>query len=188
MTRTALAEAELEALCRQHLDMVYRYCWLCLGENEADDAASEVFIVAWEKGGRVPPEARRAWLLGVARGLVANRLRAGRNRAALANRYFLESDHHVPDPAEAVVGVDQLRSALMSLRRSDREVLALAAMGGFSQVEMGQALGCSAKAAGIRLSRARAKLSQVLGLDQAQGLQPVTLVPSAVPMQMGVSQ
>ena len=186
MTRIAMAEAELEALFRRHLDMVYRYCWLSLGELEADDAASEVFIVAWEKAGGIPPAARRAWLLGVARGVVANRLRAGRNRTALAKRYLSESDHFVPDPAETVAGVDRLRTALLALRRADREVLALAAMAGLSQAEMGQALGCSAKAAGIRLSRARARLSHAL--DQDQGREAFAAAPSANAMHLGVKQ
>ena len=186
MTRTAMAEVELEALFRQHLDSVYRYCWLSLGEIEADDAASEVFIVAWEKGGSIPPEARRAWLLGVARGIVANRHRANRSRLAMANRYSQSAIYYSPDPAESVVVHDQMRGALMSLRQADREVLVLAATGGLSQVDMGKALGCSSKAAGIRLSRARQRLSQKLA--QCEDHQLAKLVPSAIPMQMEVSQ
>jgi len=163
-----MAEADLAQTFRDHVDTVYRYCWLCLGDLEADDATSEVFAVAWEKGGPIPPAARRAWLLAVARKLVANRLRSRRNHWALISRHGLETTRLASDPAVTVTAVLELRSALATLRPADREVLALAAMGGMSQVELGQALACSPKAAGVRLSRARARLSQALEQQQRE--------------------
>jgi len=166
MTRTGLAEAELAQLFRDHVDTVYRYCWFNLGELEADDVTSEVFIIAWEKIDKIPPEARRSWLLSVARRLVANRLRSRKARQSLARQYAQQAVWHSPDPAEAYAAVDDVRGALLTLRRTDREVLTLAAMGSLTQVELGQALACTPKAAGVRLSRARARLNQALDIQQ----------------------
>ena len=158
---TKMAENDLEQLFKDHADAVYRYCWLFLGEFEADDATSEVFVVAWKKAIKIPPEARKTWLLSVARRLVANRLRARKNRQELTRRYGMGMVEHSPDPAILVAGVDELRRALMQLRSADREVLILSALD-LSQADMGQALGCTSKAAGVRLTRARARLTQAL--------------------------
>jgi len=162
MAKRPMAEADLARLFRGQVDTVYRYCWMRLGELEADDVTSEVFAVAWEKGGEIPPAARRAWLLGVARKLVANRLRSRKKHWALISRYGVEHARQAPDPAATVVAAAGLRSALSKLRPADQEVLVLAAMSDLSQVQLGQVLGCTSKAAGVRLSRARARLSQEL--------------------------
>ena len=166
MAQSVMAEADLARLFREQVDTVYRYCWLCLGDLEADDVTSEVFAVAWEKGAQVPPAARRAWLLAVARKLVANRLRSRKNQWSLISRHGWETARHEPDPAATVAAAIELRNALVSLRQADREVLALAAMGDLSQAEMGKALACSPKAAGVRLSRARSRLSAALNQQQ----------------------
>ena len=162
MTISLMTEGELETLFKEHLDMVYRYCRLFLGESEADDAVSEVFVVAWNKGGAIPSPARKSWLLSVARKLVANRLKARKNRLSLANRYITGTDQQGIDPAYMVAEIDEIRRGLMQLRTADREVLALVAIGIHSQEEMGRALGCSSKTAGVRLTRARARFSQTL--------------------------
>jgi len=176
MPRAGITEEELEDLFRQHVDSVYRHCWFSLGELEADDVTSEVFIVAWDKIGSIPDGARRAWLLSVARGLVANRLRSRKARQDLAKQYAIQAAFQEPDPAEAIAVADDVRSALLTLRRSDREILTLVATGNLSQAELGKALNCTSKAAGVRLSRARARLDQALNQppqgDPAPGIRP----------------
>ena len=61
------------------------YCSRRLGVQEANDAAAEVFLVAWRKIDQVPIGAdARMWLYGVARNVVRNASRSARRRERLA--------------------------------------------------------------------------------------------------------
>ena len=153
-----------DELFAQHVDAIYRFCQAQLGEAAGEDAASEVFVVAWRKADAIPAGAERAWLFGVARRLVANHLRSNRRRRALALK-ISQSDRgtsDVLDPAVAVAQADLARRAMASLGIRDREVLCLMLAEDLSKAELGQALGVSASAAGVRLSRARARLDQAV--------------------------
>jgi RNA polymerase sigma-70 factor (ECF subfamily) len=155
----------VERLFAQHADTVYRYCRLRLETSDAHDAVSEVFVVALRRAEEIP-EAGVAWLLGVARRVVANMLRGQRRRWTLAPKLGFDQGA-VPDVAESVMAADSAYRALAKLRPGDREVLVLALAGPLSQRELGMALGCSAKAAGVRLTRARARLDRATAeLDQ----------------------
>jgi RNA polymerase sigma-70 factor (ECF subfamily) len=68
------------------------------------------------------------------------------------------------DPAERPGA--ELRSALGRLSSDDQEILRLVAWEGLSHAEAGQALGCSANAAAIRLHRARRRLERAVA-DEA---------------------
>jgi RNA polymerase sigma-70 factor (ECF subfamily) len=132
-----------------------------LEANDAHDAVSEVFVVALRRAGDIP-EAQVAWLLGVARRVVANLLRGQRRSWALAERLGFEPARTQPDVAESVMATDAAYRALAMLRPADREVLLMALAGPLTGAELGLALGCSAKAAGVRLSRARQRLDQAV--------------------------
>ncbi|MDR0366655.1 MAG: sigma-70 family RNA polymerase sigma factor [Bifidobacteriaceae bacterium] len=157
----------------QHADTVYRYCRLRMEATDAHDAVSEVFVIALRKVGLIP-EAQVAWLLGVARRVVANMLRGQRRSGALVARLGSEAGKSVPDVAESVMATDAAYRALAQLRAADREVLLLALSGPLTQSELGLALGCSSKAAGVRLTRARARLDQaVTELETAASPPPI---------------
>ncbi|MDR3107129.1 MAG: sigma-70 family RNA polymerase sigma factor, partial [Bifidobacteriaceae bacterium] len=168
----ALTEADrqpgyhlVERLFAEHADTVYRYCRLRLEVVDAHDAVSEVFVVALRRANDIP-DTPIAWLLGVARRVVANQLR-GKARAGALTRKLgahlgLTLGQATSDVAESVIASDSAYRALARLRPTDREVLLLALAAPLSQVELGLALGCSAKAAGVRLSRARARLDQAM--------------------------
>ncbi|MDR1634342.1 MAG: sigma-70 family RNA polymerase sigma factor [Bifidobacteriaceae bacterium] len=155
----------VERLFAEHADTVYRYCRLRLEANDAHDAVSEVFVVALRRAREIP-EAQVAWLLGVARRVVANMARGQRRSSALAQKlgfeFGFELTRAAPDVAESVLASDLAYRALAALRPGDREVLLLALARPLTQPELGLALGCSAKAAGVRLSRARARLDQAV--------------------------
>jgi RNA polymerase sigma-70 factor (ECF subfamily) len=151
----------IEELFAQHADTVYRYCRLRLEAQDAHDAVSEVFVVALRRAEEIPP-AQVAWLLGVARRVIANMARSQRRYWALAQRLGFEPGRVAPDVAESVLASDAAYRALARLRPADREILLLALAGPLTQADLGLALGCSAKAAGVRLSRARARLDQAV--------------------------
>src|SRR4051812_45380867 len=57
------------------------------GPEDAADVVAETFLVAWRRLDEVPNDAgARLWLFGVARRVIANRYRAERRRARLAER------------------------------------------------------------------------------------------------------
>ncbi|MDR2565998.1 MAG: sigma-70 family RNA polymerase sigma factor [Bifidobacteriaceae bacterium] len=118
----------VEQLFAEHASTVYRYCRLRLEKDDAHDAVSEVFVVALRRWDQIP-EARVAWLLGVARRVVANMLRSRRRSIALALKLGFDRGDRVPDVAESVVASDAAYRALARLRAPDREVLLLALSG-----------------------------------------------------------
>jgi RNA polymerase sigma-70 factor (ECF subfamily) len=156
---------------------VYRYCRLRLETHDAHDAVSEVFVVALRRWEDIPP-AQVAWLLGVARRVVANMLRSRRRAGALAEKLGFDFGDRASDVAESVVASDSAYRALASLRPADREVLLMALAGPLSQADLGVALGCSAKTAASRLSRARARLDQATAELDGPVPQPAPVGPA----------
>jgi RNA polymerase sigma-70 factor (ECF subfamily) len=119
---------------------------------EADDVVAETFLVAWRRLDELP-EDPKPWLLGVARGVLANQRRAAGRRAALGRR--LAHEREAP-----VAALDQppVLEALARLPERDREVLLLVAWDGLSTDVAAAALGCSRTAMKVRLHRARRRL------------------------------
>ncbi|MCP2266947.1 RNA polymerase sigma factor [Promicromonospora thailandica] len=151
-----LTPAATEELFAAHARGVYRYARARLPAAEAEDVVAEVFAIAWRKGEL--PDNPRAWLLGVARRVLANQVRAQQRRTALAERV---RTHPVPpgqDDARLVGELDELRRALDLLRPADREVIALLAAAELSTAEVAQVLGCTTASAATRVHRARRRL------------------------------
>lgn len=155
-TPAHLTPAHTEALFVAHASAVYRYARSRLPAAEAEDVVSEVFAIAWRKGEL--PDNPRAWLLGVARRVMANQVRAQQRRNALVERVRA---HPVPadqDGVRLVGELDELRRALALLRPADREVIALLAAAELSTAEVAQVLGCTTAMAATRVHRARRRL------------------------------
>lgn len=152
-----------DALFDRHHDLVYRYCVRRLGVSDAEDAAAEVFAVAWRRLDQIPaPDADRAWLLGVAYRVVGNQFRGRRRRARLVGR--LESASSRADTGEWDRSGDHrlLHLALDNLRPADRELLRLASWDGLTRSEIAEVMGINVNAVDQRLFRARTRLKQRL--------------------------
>ncbi|GHS84704.1 siderophore-interacting protein [Actinomycetota bacterium] len=146
-----------EALFVAHARTVYRYARTRLPAADAEDVVAEVFAIAWRKGGQVPADPR-AWLLGVARRVLANQVRGQRRRAALAERLSTHPAAAGPDDTRLVRELDELRRAIDRLRPADREVIALLAAAELTTGELAEVLGCSPASAATRAHRARRRL------------------------------
>ena len=71
----------------EHFDVVSRYCLRRLSREDANDAAAEVFVVAWRKFDEMPGGERTLpWLYGIARYEVSVMRRTGRRLEALRRR------------------------------------------------------------------------------------------------------
>ena len=154
--------------------------------EDAADVVAETFLIAWRRRADLPAgDEARLWLYGVARRVLANHLRGEGRRSRLGDRLRTELAHQVsvPDPADEVVRVRALRTAMSRLEPADREVLELTAWEELAPREIAVALDLSPEVVRSRLSRARARLREQLepGHDpdragHVQGVRPV-LVP-----------
>lgn len=132
--------------------------------EDAADVVSETFLVAWRRVRHVPPEPdTRPWLYGVARRVLANQRRGDVRRRRLGERLRLDLAAAVPDPSDAVVQQHVVDEAMSRLSARDEEVLQLHLWEGLESREIAEVLGLPAAVVRPRLSRARARLRDLLG-------------------------
>ena len=156
----AEARERLDRLYRDHARSVYRCAATRLSPQDAEDVVCEVFVVAWRRITEVPPY-ELGWLLRVTRNVMANHLRAGSRRAALARRVTGALPASVPDHAGDVVGQDAAERLLAQLPARDQEVLRLLVLEDMSVPELAQALGCRPNTASVRVRRAKERLARL---------------------------
>ncbi|RKQ92120.1 RNA polymerase ECF family sigma subunit [Solirubrobacter pauli] len=150
------AERRFRALFDTHRRLVLGYALRRVDEPaDAADVVAETFLVVWRRLGEVPEgDAARAWLLAVARRVLANQRRGERRRSGLSDR--LAAELTVAVPAEPEDGV--IRRALARLSDEDRELLLLAGWEGLSPSEIAVATGTLGVTVRSRLHRARRRL------------------------------
>jgi RNA polymerase sigma-70 factor (ECF subfamily) len=138
----------------------------CGDVSAADDAAAETFLVAWRRIGDIPPDNELAWLMGVARRVLANARRSDARRDKLLARLRGATVPEVVDLADLAVDASdtavEVRSALGRLRPDDAEIIQLSAWEQLSHAQIAVVLDVSANAVGIRLHRARRRLAEEL--------------------------
>lgn len=170
MTTSADRRARFELLFDEHFRGVSGYARRRAAVGDADDAVAETFLLAWRRLDEVPAEAR-AWLLAVARRVLANQRRATERRSSLAVRVAGEP---APEAHPSIADAPILR-ALAELRESDRELLLLIAWDGLSTDEAAVVLGCTGAAAKVRLHRARRRLRGALDASSRPAPPPTNL-------------
>lgn len=134
-----------------------------------EDVVAETFLTAWRRSDELRPDAL-PWLLGVARRVLANHLRAERRRSALANRLRLVSVDAPWEPPTEMSA--ELGAALFQLSSGEREALLLCAWEGLDPRRAAVVAGCSQAAFRARLHRARRSVTRHLaqsGMEQARG-------------------
>ncbi len=134
--------------------------------EDAADVVSETFLVAWRRLAHVPAEPEtRPWLYGVARRVLANHRRGEGRRGVLGERLRRELATHVPDTSDDVVQQADVTAAMRRLSGRDQEVLQLHLWEGLAPREIAEVLGLTTVVVRPRLSRARARLRELLGND-----------------------
>jgi RNA polymerase sigma-70 factor (ECF subfamily) len=153
------------AMYRRHVRAVHNYAWRRVGDAAAD-VVSETFLVAWRRMPELPDDEELPWLLGVARRVVANAVRARARdvrldrhlRAALAAGVGVVE----PDHAQLLCARDEVLTCLARLNPRDQESLQLVAWEGLEIRDAARVVGCSVTAFTVRLHRARRRLAQLL--------------------------
>jgi RNA polymerase sigma factor (sigma-70 family) len=163
------------AVFDRHFGAIHGYVARRLGPGLADDVASEVFLIAFDRRARYDlgqPDAA-PWLYGIASNLVARHRRAEvRRYRALARAGVDETVEGHGDGVAGRLDAQALRAklagALADLDRRDREVLLLVAWAQLSLEETARALGIPAGTARSRLHRARRRTQRAL-MDDTKG-------------------
>ncbi|GAA2650590.1 RNA polymerase sigma factor [Nonomuraea recticatena] len=160
----------------RHFRDIYLYVAGRLDAQAAEDIAAETFLTAFSRRGSFDSGrgSLRPWLFGIATNLVA------RHRRKEA-RHYRALSRLGPEPAaeghesRVVTSVaaqrmqPQLAKALATLSRGERDVVLLVALGQLGYDEVAEALGISPGTVGSRLSRARAKLHDVIDQEAVNG-------------------
>lgn len=137
--------------------------------EDAADVTAETFVVAWRRLRHVPTgDGTRPWLYGVARRVLANHRRGESRRAALGNRLRRQVEVAWRDPgswADAVVHRTDVTAAMTRLSARDEEILQLHLWEGLEPREIADVLGLPGTVVRPRLSRAKARLRELLGED-----------------------
>jgi RNA polymerase sigma-70 factor (ECF subfamily) len=111
------------------------------------------------------------WLLVVATNCARTERRAARRFSALLHRIPPGPDED--DPADEVAGrldderrMAQVRAAVRALPRAEREAVALCLWSGVSYAQAAAALGITEVAVRSRVSRARGRLTRLIGNEE----------------------
>jgi RNA polymerase sigma-70 factor (ECF subfamily) len=167
MTRTdeqppGEARRRFESLWDAHYAAVLAYAMRRTGPEDARDVVAEAFTAAWRTLGDAPRGDPRLWLLGLARGALANSRRAGRRREALLRRIAADGV-----PAAAAASDPGLLHALARLPERDVEALLLVAWEGLTHAEAARVVGCATAAFTVRVHRARRRLAREMAAEAA---------------------
>jgi RNA polymerase sigma factor (sigma-70 family) len=166
-------DLRFELLYRRHHREVLAYFLRRVSAADAEDAAADVFSVAWRRRSDLPHKgSEAAWLFGVAHHVLFNHRRRLRRAFRLSARLAGLAVPAGDSPEHQVVRSSdetELLEALDAIRPMDAEVLRLTAWEGLSLQDIGEVLGISAAAAGQRVSRARKRLAAELARSRSRG-------------------
>src|SRR5215471_2282276 len=160
-------EAAFVELYRRRRDDVYRFAYaLTRSRSFAQDATQEVFLNVLENAGRFDAAkgTARAWLLGCARHVVIDRLRAENRRSDEAPEQATAADHELRVLNEQRLA--RLHAAIAQLPFEYREALVLCELAELPYAEAAAVLDCPVGTVRSRLHRARGLLTASLRADE----------------------
>jgi RNA polymerase sigma-70 factor (ECF subfamily) len=171
-------ERAFTELLRRHQDRIYRLALRLLRQpQEAEDAAQEVFLKAYQNAGRfTPTNTVAAWLNRITANHCLNLLRSRKVRKEVAwedldspagkPMEFPDVAGEAGNPLNLVTGKEcaaHIQQALAGLPENQRQALVLKRFGDFSYQEIGEIMGLSPSAVDGLIKRARQNLRQMLG-------------------------
>lgn len=147
-------------LYREFLPQVSKYLVRRVDKSDVEELASRIFEIAWLKRAQAPEGFELPWVYRIAGHVVANH-----RRAKLAESNFmlrLMPADFSPSAEDLAVFDLELSKAWRKLSAFEREIIALSAFEGLSNLEIAKVLEITANAASQRLTKARAKLRENL--------------------------
>ena len=133
----------------------------------ADDLVQEALLRAWSNSEKFQPgTSLRAWLFTILRNIYYSNYRK-RSREVQDSDGFYARRLTVPGDQESHLDLEDFREAMTKLPAEQREVLTLIGASGLSYEEAAVVCQVGIGTIKSRLSRARAKLVELLELDEA---------------------
>jgi RNA polymerase sigma-70 factor (ECF subfamily) len=157
-------ETEFARIVATHRRALLRYALRRLDDHtDAEDLVAEALVVAWRRLSELPSrEEELYWLYGIAGRVLANMMRGRQRSMRLEMRLAFEREKESDPQRYSEDDVKQLMSALSHLKAEERELLQLTYWERLSYREIGSVLGCTERTAGVRISRARQHLRELL--------------------------
>lgn len=159
-------EVSFEARYREAWSPVVRYLARRGGRAGAEDAAAEVFVIAWRRHVDTGDVPSLPWLIGTARNVARNRARGERRRTHTAERAAVAvaraSTDGRWDPQVALLGRELLDVLARELDDLDAEIVLLTAWEGLTAPQVAEVVGLGDAAVRQRLVRARRRLRAAL--------------------------
>ena len=161
----------LELFYREHLETVQRFVARRVADPHlAADLIAEVFLAAVDSAASYRPDrgSAAAWLVGVARHVVAGEFRRRSRDGAvvrrISGRRLLDTDSlaRIEERIDAERQARELYAALASLPPRDRALMELVAVDGLTVTEAAAVLGVTPGTARVRLHRSRARVRSQL--------------------------
>ncbi len=151
-------------MVQEHRQALTRYGVRRLSDHSAvEDLVAETFVAAYRHQTSLPPRDEEIyWLYAIARRVLANQVRGQTRSLRLESRLAFERETTLDEPRFSEDDLATLLNVLGELDPDDRELIQLAYWERLNYRGLGLVLGCSAKAAGMRLSRVRTTLRKLL--------------------------
>jgi RNA polymerase sigma-70 factor (ECF subfamily) len=179
--RALLAErfraGDLDALSGLYMEtspLVFTIALRTLGDqSDAEDATQRVYLEAWRRRAAYEPSMRPlgAWLVGIARHVVAARIAERSRQAGLDNgerdvgRDDLASDDATDGIADRVVDAIVVADGLSRLDQPRRDVVEMSFFQGLTHTQIAEALGIPVGSVKSHIKRGLAELRRQLGVS-----------------------
>lgn len=167
--------AAFAAVFHRHFDAVHGYIRRRVGVSLADDLAAQTFLVAFDRRDSYDQSRANArpWLLGIATNLIHGKRRQERRQLRAYGRAGAEIAGDALEGIEARADAERLRpqlaAALAALPKDELDPLLLYAWAELGYGEIAEALEVPVGTVKSRLSRARRRIREQLGLEGATG-------------------
>jgi len=153
---------------------------LCGNATRADDLAQETLVKAWDKLALFEEGTNlKAWLFTILRNVFYSEQRKRKREVEDADG-SLSANLAVHPEQLGHMDVSDFLIALQQLPSAQREALILVGAEGLSYEEVAEISGCAVGTIKSRVNRARRRLSEILGLDNANDFGPDHLSQAVV--------
>ena len=153
-------------------------------QDRADDLVQETLMKAWEhRSSYTSGTNLRAWLFAILRNIFFSQYRKRRREVEDADGEFA-ARLSVPAAQIGHMEFEEMRKALQTLPADQREALVLVGASGLSYEEAAEVCGCAVGTSKSRVSRARARLAELLGLDASGEGDVNSRLPRPAPAEM----
>jgi len=148
--------------------------------DRADDLVQDTIVRAWGNLHRFQDGTNlQAWLFTILRNHFYSEHRKRQREVEDVDGFYAASLISIPDQ-NARLDLQDFQKALMQLPVDQREALLLVGAQGFSYEEAAVICGCAMGTIKSRISRARARLAELLALNEVDDLGPDSIVMAAL--------